>query len=271
MSPNPSKQILHFRTVFISDVHLGFRGCSAEYLLDFLKSIETDTLYLVGDIIDVWSLKKSFFWPQAHNNVIRTILGMAKRGTRVVYIPGNHDSVFRDYDGLVFGNVEIRREAIHETADGRRLLVLHGDEFDAVIKASPLLEALGNRAYACILQLNRFVNFLRRRFGFPYWSIAAYLKHKVKNAVKYIANFEQALADEARRRNVQGLVCGHIHRAEITEIGGVLYCNDGDWVESCTTLTEDLNGRLAILRWTETKQVIASSAQAHVGLVEQAA
>jgi UDP-2,3-diacylglucosamine pyrophosphatase LpxH len=271
MSPTPSKQVLRFRTVFISDVHLGFRGCSAEYLLDFLRSIETETLYLVGDIIDLWSLKKSFFWPQAHNNVIRTILGIAKRGTRVVYIPGNHDSVFREYDGLVFGNVEIRREAIHETADGRRLLVLHGDEFDAVIKASPLLEALGNRAYAFILGLNRYVNFFRRRFGFPYWSIAAYLKHKVKNAVTYIANFEQALADEARRRNVQGLVCGHIHRAEITTIDGMLYCNDGDWVESCTTLTEDFNGRLALLRWTETKQVIASSSEAAVGLVEQAA
>jgi UDP-2,3-diacylglucosamine pyrophosphatase LpxH len=271
MSPNPSKQVLRFRTVFISDVHLGFRGCSAEYLLDFLRSIETDTLYLVGDIIDLWSLKKTFFWPQAHNNVIRTILGIAKRGTRVVYIPGNHDSVFRDYDGMVFGNVEIRREAIHETADGRRLLVLHGDEFDAVIKASPLLEALGNRAYAFILSLNRYVNFFRRRFGFPYWSIAAYLKHKVKNAVQYIANFEQALADEARRRNVQGLVCGHIHRAEITEIDGILYCNDGDWVESCTTLTEDFNGRLSLLRWTETKQVIAHSALASAELVEQAA
>jgi UDP-2,3-diacylglucosamine pyrophosphatase LpxH len=262
MSPTPPKTVLRFRTVFISDVHLGFRGCSAEYLLDFLRSIETDTLYLVGDIIDVWSLKKSFFWPQSHNNVIRTILGIAKRGTRVVYVPGNHDSVFRDYDGMVFGNVEIRREAIHETADGRRLLVLHGDEFDAVIKASPLFEALGNRAYTFILGLNRYVNFFRRRFGFPYWSIAAYLKHKVKNAVKYIANFEQALADEARRRNLQGLVCGHIHRAEITEIDGVLYCNDGDWVESCTTLTEDFDGRLALLRWTETKQVIASSASA---------
>jgi UDP-2,3-diacylglucosamine pyrophosphatase LpxH len=271
MSPTPPKPVLRFRTVFISDVHLGFRGCSADYLLDFLRSIETDTLYLVGDIIDLWSLKKSFFWPQSHNNVIRTILYIAKRGTRVVYIPGNHDNVFREYDGLVFGNVEVRREAIHETADGRRLLVLHGDEFDAVIKASPLLEALGNRAYALILQLNRYVNFFRRRFGFPYWSIAAYLKHKVKNAVKYIANFEQALADEARRRNVQGLVCGHIHRAEITEIDGVLYCNDGDWVESCTTLTEDFNGRLALLRWTETKQVLASSTAPTHTLVGQAA
>ena len=259
MSPNPARPVFQFRSVFISDVHLGFRGCSAAYLLDFLHSIETENLYLVGDIVDLWSLKKSFFWPQAHNDVIRTILGKAKRGTRVIYIPGNHDCVFRDYDGMVFGNVEIRREAIHQTADGRRFVVLHGDEFDSVIKASPLLEAVGNRAYAFVLQLNRVVNFFRRRFGFPYWSIAAYLKHKVKNAVKYIANFEQALADEAKRRGVDGMICGHIHRAEITQIDGVLYCNDGDWVESCTTLTEDFNGRLALLRWTESREVMAHS------------
>ena len=256
MSPNPSTPVFRFRTVFISDVHLGFRGCSAEYLLDFLHSFEADTLYLIGDIIDLWSLKKSFFWPQAHNNVIRTILGKAKNGTRVVYIPGNHDSVFREYDGMQFGNVEIRREAIHETADGRRLLVLHGDEFDSVIKASPLLEALGNRAYAFVLRLNRYVNFFRRRFGFPYWSIAAYLKHKVKDAVAYIAHFETALADEAKRRGLDGAVCGHIHRAEVTNMHGVLYCNDGDWVESCTTLTEDFDGRLSLLRWTERKEVV---------------
>jgi UDP-2,3-diacylglucosamine pyrophosphatase LpxH len=257
----PSQTTFRFRSVFISDVHLGFRGCSADYLLDFLHSVETDTLYLVGDIIDVWSLRKSFFWPQQHNNVIRTILGKAKRGTRVVYIPGNHDELLREYDGLVFGNVEIRREIVHETADGRRFLVLHGDEFDSVIKASPLLEALGNRAYALALRLNRYVNFLRRQFGFPYWSVAAYLKHKVKNAVTYIANFERALALEARRRGLDGAICGHIHRAEITDIDGVLYCNDGDWVESCTTLTEDFSGRLSLLRWTERREVVT-----HTGL-----
>jgi len=271
MSPNPSAPVFRFRTVFISDVHLGFRGCSAEYLLDFLHSFEADTLYLVGDIIDLWSLRKSFFWPQAHNNVIRTILGKAKNGTRVVYIPGNHDAVFREYDGMQFGNVEIRCEAIHETADGRRLLVLHGDEFDSVIRASPLLGALGNRAYAFVLRLNRYVNFFRRRFGFPYWSIAAWLKHKVKNAVAYIANFEAALANEARRRGLDGMVCGHIHRAEITNIRGVLYCNDGDWVESCTTLTEDFEGRLALLRWTEHKEVVASSGGADRPSVDRAA
>jgi UDP-2,3-diacylglucosamine pyrophosphatase LpxH len=271
MSPNPAKPVFRFRTVFISDVHLGFRGCSAEYLLDFLRSIETETLYLVGDIVDIWSLRKSFFWPQAHNDVIRTILGKAKRGTRVVYIPGNHDAIFREYDGSVFGNVEIRREALHETADGRRFVVLHGDEFDSVIKASPLLEAVGNHAYEFILVLNRAVNFLRRRFGFPYWSIAAYLKHKAKTAVKYIANFEKALADEAKRRGVDGMICGHIHRAEIAEIDGVLYCNDGDWVESCTTLTEDFNGRLSLLRWTETKEVVSHSGMLAPVAADQAA
>jgi UDP-2,3-diacylglucosamine pyrophosphatase LpxH len=272
MSPTPTKTagrppvgrppVFRFRSVFISDIHLGFRGCSADYLLDFLHSIECDTLYLVGDIIDMWSLKQSFFWPQEHNNVIRTILGKAKAGTRVIYIPGNHDSVFREYCGMVFGNVEIHREFVHENADGRKFLVLHGDEFDSVIKASPLLEALGNRAYALILKLNRYVNFFRRAFGAPYWSIAAFLKHKVKNAVKYIANFERALADEAKRRNLDGIICGHIHRAEITEIDGITYCNDGDWVESCTVLTEDDEGRMSLLRWTEQKQVVA-----HTGMV----
>jgi UDP-2,3-diacylglucosamine pyrophosphatase LpxH len=271
MSLQPSCPVFRFRTVFISDIHLGFRGCSAEYLLDFLNSIETETLYLVGDIIDMWSLRKSFFWPQTHNDVIRLLLKKAKNGTRVVYIPGNHDSVFRDYAGSVFGNVEVHREAVHETADGRRFLVLHGDEFDSVIRASPLLEALGNRGYALILSLNRYVNAMRRYFGFPYWSIAAWLKHKVKNAVKYIANFEHALANEAKRRGLDGLICGHIHRAEITSIDGVLYCNDGDWVESCTTLTEDHEGRLALLRWTERKEVVARTGSSVVQPLGQAA
>ena len=247
---------LRARTVFISDVHLGFKGCQAQYLLDFLRSVECQSIYLVGDIIDLWALSKSFYWPQAHNDVIRTILGKAKHGTRVIYIPGNHDRVFRDHDGLVLGNVEIRREAIHETADGRRFLVLHGDEFDSIVRASPLLESIGSHAYAAALTLNRYVNSIRSRFGFPYWSLAAFLKHKVKNAVTYIASFEKTLAAEARRQQVHGVICGHIHRAEISEIDGITYCNDGDWVESCTTLVEDFDGRLSLLRWTETQAVI---------------
>ena len=254
-----SRAKLRFRSIFISDVHLGFKGCRAEFLLDFLRRVECQQIYLVGDIIDVWSLTRSFYWPQAHNDVIRTLLGKAKHGTRVVYVPGNHDRPFRDHDGLVLGNVEIRREAVHETADGRRFLVLHGDEFDGVIRASPWLESLGSRAYSFALRLNRYVNAVRQLLGYPYFSLAAFLKHKVKNAVKYIANFERALAVEARRRGVHGVICGHIHRAEITEIDGITYCNDGDWVESCTTLVEDFQGRLSLLRWTESVEVLVGS------------
>jgi UDP-2,3-diacylglucosamine pyrophosphatase LpxH len=253
------KPSLRFRSIFISDVHLGFKGCRAEFLLDFLRRVECQEIYLVGDIIDVWSLTRSFYWPQAHNDVIRTILGKAKHGTRVVYVPGNHDRPFRDHHGLVLGNVEILREAVHETADGRRFLVMHGDEFDSIVRASPMLESLGNRAYSAVLRLNRYVNAIRKTLGFPYWSISSFLKHKVKNAVKYIANYERALAVEARRRGVDGVICGHIHRAEISEIDGITYCNDGDWVESCTALVEDFQGRLSLLRWTETAEVLVGA------------
>ncbi|MBK7902970.1 MAG: UDP-2,3-diacylglucosamine diphosphatase [Proteobacteria bacterium] len=259
MTPKPPQSTLRLRSVFISDVHLGFKGCRAEFLLDFLRRVECEQIYLVGDIIDLWSLQRSFYWPQAHNDVIRTILGKAKHGTRVLYVPGNHDRAFRDHDGLTLGNVEICLEVIHETADGRRFLVLHGDEFDSIVRASPLLESVGNHAYAAALRLNRYVNAIRQRLGYRYWSLAAFLKHKVKNAVKYIANFERALAVEARRRGVDGVICGHIHRAEITEIDGILYCNDGDWVESCTTLVEDFAGRLSLLRWTEKAEVLTGT------------
>lgn len=250
---------LRFRSVFISDVHLGSRGCSAEYLLSFLHSVECETLYLVGDIVDLWSLKRSFFWPQSHSNVLRTILGKAKRGVRVVYIPGNHDAEFREYAGLNFGRVEVRREALHETAAGKKFWIVHGDDFDNVIKASPLLTYVGHHAYEFVLWLNRHVNRIRRLCGFPYWSVAAFLKHKMKDAVKYIANYERALSTEARRRGVDGVICGHIHRAEIRQFEDVLYCNDGDWVESCTTLVEDHNGRLSLLRWTEIRELLSEA------------
>jgi UDP-2,3-diacylglucosamine pyrophosphatase LpxH len=257
MSDRPAQRTsLRVRSVFISDVHLGFKGCQARFLLDFLRRVECDHVYLVGDIIDLWALQKSFHWPQEHNDVIRTVLGKAKHGTRVVYVPGNHDRPFREHDGLVMGNVEVRREAIHETADGRRFLVLHGDEFDSIVRASPWLESIGSSAYAFVLSLNRYVNAVRLRLGFPYWSLAAFLKHKVKNAVKYIAGFERALAAEARQRGVHGVICGHIHRAEISSIDGIEYCNDGDWVESCTALVEDPGGRLSLLRWTDSQTVL---------------
>ncbi|HJQ58199.1 MAG TPA: UDP-2,3-diacylglucosamine diphosphatase [Vineibacter sp.] len=240
-----------WRTIYLSDIHLGTRGCQAELLLDFLRHIDSDYLYLVGDIVDGWRLKRWWYWPQSHNDVVQKILRKARKGTRVVYVPGNHDEAARDYCGLLFGGVEVCAEAIHETADGRRLLVLHGDVFDTVVRHARWLAILGDWAYGLALKLNTVFNTARRRLGLPYWSLSAYLKHKVKNAVEYIGRFEDAVAAEARRRGVDGVVCGHIHHAEIRTIDGVLYCNDGDWVESCTALVEDHAGRMTILHWAE--------------------
>ncbi|HSD75042.1 MAG TPA: UDP-2,3-diacylglucosamine diphosphatase [Steroidobacteraceae bacterium] len=251
---------IHLRTAFISDVHLGTRGCRADLLLEFLKSIHVETLVLVGDIIDMWSLRRNVFWPQEHINVIRTILGQAKRGTRVIYVPGNHDEVFRELAGSVFGNLEVQREYVHETVAGRRLLVVHGDEFDGMVKCSPWLAALGVWIYDVLLWLNHHLDVLRRALGFPYWSLASYLKHKSRNAVEHIRRFEHAAASLARRRGLDGIVCGHIHRARVTRLESVLYCNDGDWVESCTTLVEDLNGALSLWRWSEQRARLDSAA-----------
>jgi len=242
---------LKFRTIWISDIHLGCRACKAGYLLDFLDHTESEHLYLVGDIIDLWNMKNGWYWPPTHNNVVRKILGKAKFGTKVVYVPGNHDELFRDYVDMPFGDVSIRSEVVHETADGRTFLVLHGDEFDSVVKHNRWLAVFGSGAYDLLIDANRGVNFVRRRLGFPYWSLAAYLKNKVKNAVDYISNFEQAVVHEARRRGVHGIICGHIHKAAIDDYNGVLYCNDGDWVESCTALVEHLDGSLAIIRWAD--------------------
>lgn len=249
MVERKSSSQLRLRTVFLSDVHLGFKGCSAELLLDFLHSVDMDTLFLVGDIIDVWSMKKAMFWPQSHNNVLRTILGKAKRGTKVIFVPGNHDDVFRDFDGAVFGNLEIHSEYIHVGADGRRMLVLHGDEFDSVVKCSPWLAKLGSNLYDVLLAVNPYINYWRRKFDLPHWSLSAYLKRKAKKAVQYIGSFEESVAEAARRRGVGTVICGHIHHAEMRVIGGVHYCNDGDWVESCTSLVEDMNGVLRLIDW----------------------
>ena len=244
---------LHLRTVFISDIHLGFKGCSAELLLDFLHHVDMDFLFLVGDIIDVWSMKRSMFWPQSHNNVLRTILGKAKNGTQIIFIPGNHDEVFRDFDGATFGNLSIHREYVHDGALGRRMLVLHGDEFDSVVKCSPWLAKLGSNIYDVLLAANPYINWWRRLFALPHWSLSAYLKGKAKTAVQYIGSFEDAVAQAARKRGVDTVVCGHIHRAEMRDIDGVLYCNDGDWVESCTSLVEDMNGQLRLIEWPKAR------------------
>ena len=238
-----------YRTVWISDVHLGTRGCKAEMLVDFLRSFEAEQVYLVGDIIDGWSLRKGWFWPDAHNEVVRRLLKMAHRGTRVMLIVGNHDEVLGDYAGFSFGGVELAMEAVHLTADGRRLLVIHGDKFDGVVLYARWLAFLGDQAYSLMLRANILVNAVRRRVGLPYWSLSAYLKKRVKNAVQFVCNFEAALAHEATTRGFDGIVCGHIHCAEIRQFGGITYYNDGDWVESCTALAEDLHGRIAIVDW----------------------
>jgi len=243
--------VRRYRSVFISDLHLGTRGCQAELLLDFIRHIECDKLYLVGDIIDGWKLRSGWFWPQAHNDVVQKILRMARKGTEVIYVPGNHDDRVRDFCGVHFGGVIVARDVIHETADGKRYLVVHGDEFDGVVQHAKWLAFLGDWSYRTILMLNTLVNRLRRRLGFGYWSLSAFLKVKVKNALQFIENFEAAVADEARRRGVDGVICGHIHKAEMRDIDGIQYINDGDWVESCTALAEHADGRLEILEWAK--------------------
>jgi UDP-2,3-diacylglucosamine pyrophosphatase LpxH len=244
-------RMLACRTIWISDLHLGTRGCKAEFLLDFLRFTEAETIYLVGDIIDLWRLKKSWYWPQTHNDVIQKVLRKVRKGTRVVYVPGNHDEWLREFTQLQFGGVEVVEDAIHVTADGRQLLVLHGDIFDAVVMNARWLALLGDGAYTVALWVNRHFNTMRRRLGYPYWSLSAYLKRRVKNAMQYIASFAEAVANEAHRRGVEGIVCGHIHHAEIRRIGDILYCNSGDWVESCTALVEHFDGRLELIDWID--------------------
>ena len=240
-----------FRTVWISDIHLGTKGCNAALLLDFLHNIECETLYLVGDILDGWRMRKGWYWPDAHNEVVRRVLKLAHRGTRVVLIAGNHDEMLRPYAGFTFGGVEVALEAIHATADGRHLLVTHGDAFDVVVLYHRWLAFAGDQAYTLLLQANVVLNRVRRRLKLPYWSLSSYLKKRVKNAVAYVGEFEEAVARAASERGVDGVVCGHIHCAEIRQIGAITYYNDGDWVESCTALVEDADGQMRLIDWAE--------------------
>lgn len=240
-----------FRALFISDLHLGTPGCQATALLEFLRRTDSDRLYLVGDIVDGWQLRRRWYWHQAHNDVVQKVLRKARKGTEVVYIPGNHDEAARAYAGLAFGGITIMNEAVHVTARGARLLVTHGDVFDTVVRCSRWLALVGDALYTFLLRLNRPLNALRGRLGLPYWSLSQFLKLRVKNAVSYIGAFEEALSREARERGFDGVVCGHIHHAEIRRIGDVLYANDGDWVESMTALAETQEGELVILRWKD--------------------
>jgi UDP-2,3-diacylglucosamine pyrophosphatase LpxH len=247
----PPERSRRYRTLWISDIHLGTPGCQAAYLLDFLRHNESDTLYLVGDILDGWQLRRGWYWPQTHNDVVQKLLRKARKGTRVVYVPGNHDSMARQFIGLAFGEIEVADEIIHVTANGKRLLVTHGDLFDGVMKHARWLAYLGDSLYTITLVLNRWFNWIRAHFGYSYWSLSQYLKHKVKNAVSFITAFERVMTEEARRRNCDGVVCGHIHKAEIRVIEDIVYCNDGDWVESLSALAETWDGELQIIYWTQ--------------------
>jgi UDP-2,3-diacylglucosamine pyrophosphatase LpxH len=240
-----------YRSIFISDTHLGTRGCRSEFLADFLRQSSCHHLFLVGDIIDGWRLRKSWYWDASHDEVLKQIVRHARAGTDVTYIHGNHDEMFRQWlpIGLEICGIKMRRESEHTTADGKRLLVMHGDEFDSVVRYAKFLALLGDGAYTAALVVNRWFNAIRRRLGYPYWSLSAWLKRQVKEAVKAIDRFEVALASEARRRGFDGVVCGHIHHAEMREVQGILYLNDGDWVESCTALVEHHDGRLELIDW----------------------
>ncbi|CAN1571215.1 UDP-2,3-diacylglucosamine hydrolase [Rhabdaerophilaceae bacterium] len=242
---------LRVRTLFISDVHLGTTGCQATLLLEFMRRYDADTIYLVGDIVDGWRLRSNWYWPQAQNDVVQKLLRKVRKGARLIYIPGNHDEFLRDYLGVSFGSIEIAGRAIHRGADGNDYLVLHGDEFDVVVAHARWLAFLGDWAYEVALWSNGIVNRVRRRMGLPYWSLSAWAKLKVKNAVNYIGNFEAFLASEAAQNSATGVICGHIHHAADRPIDGVRYMNCGDWVESCTALVEDYDGTFRIIRFAE--------------------
>ena len=246
-----------YRTIWISDVHLGTPGCKAEHLVDFLKHNECETLYMVGDIVDGWKLQGSWYWPQEHTNVIRKVLTKSKRGTRVFYVTGNHDEFLRKFVGfgLAIGNIRIVNEQVHKTADGRKLLVTHGDAFDVITRYHKWIALAGDTAYNLTMRANDQINGIRRKLGLRYWSLSAMAKKSVKNAVNIVSRFEDSVSRECQRRGLDGVVCGHIHHAESRRINDVEYHNCGDWVESCTALAEDFNGKIHIIRWVEAENL----------------
>lgn len=250
---NSVQETRRVRTLFISDVHLGTRGCQAEALLDFLKVYESETIFLVGDIVDGWRLKQSWYWPQAHNDVVQKLLRKVRKGARLIYIPGNHDECFRDYVGSNFGGVEIEEEAVHVCADGRRMYLLHGDKFDTVVRNIKWLALLGDWAYDFAIWLNGHIARVRRMLGLPYWSFSQWSKEKVKRAVSFISAFEDAVIADAKKHGADIVVCGHIHKPIVRTTDGVTYINTGDWVESCSALVEHNDGRLELLFWHETQ------------------
>ncbi len=245
-----------FRTVFLSDLHLGNHWCRARDLAQFLSLFSCETLYLVGDIVDGWKLRQRSRWPQSHNKVVRKLLKIS-RDTRICYITGNHDDFLDEFDGYHFGNIEICRQALHRTADGRRFSVLHGDEFDTVVKYHRWVARLGDLAYDAAMGVNAGLNALRSWIGMEYWSLSDYLKHKVKDMVSVLSDFESAVLKETTRAGTSGIICGHIHHPALRSLRSITYANCGDWVESCSALVEHLDGQLEILRWRDWSATLA--------------
>lgn len=249
---NPNKpDFLSVRTAWISDVHLGNKDCKAEYLLEFLDTVRCEKLYLVGDIVDLWSLNRSFHWPATHSQVIHKIIDKARDGCQVIYIPGNHDSTFREYAGEKMGAIEIHQQHVHITAQGKQFLVVHGDEMDSAIRFSELAKFFGDHAYDFLLFLNRLINGMRKQTGHNYWSLAGYIKSRINNAKTAITTFENAAMEMAGKNGFDGIICGHIHHPNIRTMNNIHYCNDGDWIENCTAMIETRDGKFKIIHWSD--------------------
>ncbi len=249
MSTEPETR--HVRTLFISDVHLGSKAAKTDFLLDFLRYYDADNIILVGDIVDGWRLKRSWYWPQGCNDVVQKLLRKARKGARIIYIPGHHDEFLRDFHGMHFGGIEVLDRMIFETADNKRYLVLHGDQFDVVVRNARLLAYLGDWAYDMAIAINVVLSAVRRRLGLRYWSFSAWAKLQVKHAVNFIGEFQKVVAEEARRHDVEGVICGHIHHAVMEQVDGIHYINTGDWVESCTAVVENFDGQFELIQWGE--------------------
>ena len=254
VNQNKFDKIFNYRSIWISDFHLGTRGCQSELLLEFIKHTQSEKLYLVGDIIDGWALKNTWHWPQSHNDVVQKILRKARHGTKVFYLSGNHDEVTRGFAPVNFGGVSILNQIIHETVDKKKYLVVHGDQFDGIIQCAKWLAMLGSITYDFLIYFNRYINFFRKKLGYEYWSLSNYLKFTVKNAVKFVSEYEKLVCNYAKQFKVEGIICGHIHHANMQYMNEIHYINDGDWVESCTALVEHFDGKLELINWTEKRK-----------------
>ncbi|QDZ01933.1 UDP-2,3-diacylglucosamine diphosphatase [Nitratireductor mangrovi] len=258
-----------FRTLFLSDIHLGSKPAKAEFLIDFLRFHDAETIYLVGDIVDGWRLRRSWHWPQAHNDVVQKLLRKARKGTRIYYVAGNHDEFLRGFQGVHFGGIVVADRIVHEAADGRRYLVIHGDQFDTIVHNVRWLAYLGDKAYDVAIVANRAIGLFRRMFGMPYWSFSSWAKIRVKQAVNFISAFQEVVTQEARRAGVDGVVCGHIHHATIEEMGDIRYINTGDWVESCTAVAENNDGSFELITWTQVSQPTADTVSEEDALADK--